>query len=145
MGQSVKVWDLEQLAPVLLGVPVTGGYGEGEILKLDHDEPSFTLKKGADGNVTRSKTYNGVMKVTLTLMQTSEYNAIFSTMLNIDKRGKNGAGIGPSAIKDLQGATLYFASKSWIEGPPTAAFGREATHREWTFIFADTEFFEGGN
>ena len=145
MGTPLKIWDLEQLAPIILGVPVSGGYGEGEVLKIEHDEPTFTLKKGADGMVTRSKTYNGVAKITLTLMQTSEFNALFSAILLVDKNGKNGAGVGPTAIKDLQGATLYFASKSWIEGPPNATFGREATHRDWVICTANLEVFEGGN
>ena len=140
-----KIWDLEQLAPIILGVPIEGGFGEGEVLKLEWDEPSFTIKKGADGGVTRSKTYNGVAKITLTLMQTSSFNALLSAILLSDRRGKNGAGVGPTQIRDKSGATIYFAAKSWIEGPPAAAFAREASHREWVIMCADAEGFEGGN
>jgi hypothetical protein len=142
---ALKIWDLEQLSPIILGVPIEGGYGEGEVVKIEHDEPAFTMKKGADGHVNRSKTYNGVAKITLTLMQTSEYNALLSAILNVDKAGKNGAGVGPTQIRDKSGATLYFASKSWIEGPPNATFSREATHRDWVICTADLTHFEGGN
>jgi hypothetical protein len=145
MAKEVKTWDLEQLAATFLGVPVEGGFGEGEILKGEFDEADFTIKKGADGGVVRSKTYNGVVEFTLTLMQTSMYNALFSALRQADVKGKNGAGIGPSAIKDLNGATLYFASRTWIKGPPNPTFGREATHRDWVFVFANCESFEGGN
>lgn len=142
---AFKIWDLEQLAPIILGVPITGGYGEGEAVKVEFDEADFTFKKGADGGVTRSKTYNKVAKITVTLMQTSEFNALLSAIRLSDVNGKNGAGVGPSTLKDLQGSTLYFASKSWIEGPPQATFGREASHRDWVICCANMESFEGGN
>lgn len=142
---TLTIFDLDQVSPVLIGVPVDGGYGEGEVIQIEYDETDFTVKKGADGNVVRSKTYNKLSKVTLTLMQTSSFNAIFSAIRLSDVKGKNGAGVGPVMIRDRGGASLYFASKAWIEGPPKATFGREASHRDWVFVCADMESFEGGN
>ncbi len=145
MAKQFHTFDLDQVAPVILGIPFDGGYGEGECITIEYDDEDFSVKKGADGNVVRSKTYNSLATITLVLMQTAEENALLSAIRLIDIKGKNGAGIGPSLIKDLGGASVYAAPKSWIVGPPKAAFGREATHREWKIMCQGIESFEGGN
>lgn len=142
---ALKIWDLDQLAIVACGIPVSSGYGEGEVMKIEWDEEDFTKKKGADGEVSRSKTYNKCCKITITLMQTASVNALLSALSLIDRKAKNGAGVGPFLAKDLGGATLYAASKCWIAGRPSPTFGREATHRDWVLECSDMESFEGGN
>lgn len=145
MSNDLKIWDLDQLKIVLCSIPVEGGYGEGEVLKLERTQPTFTTKMGADGVVTRSKTYNGHFKITLTLMQTSASNALFSALHLLDQTASNGAGVGATAITDLAGGTTYVASKSWIAEAPSPTFGREATHRDWVIETADMKGFEAGN
>lgn len=145
MAQQFHTFDLDQLRLIILGIPIDGGYGEGECVQIEYDDADFTVKKGADGNVVRSKTYNSLAKITLTLMQTAEWNPLLSAIRLMDIKGKNGAGIGPCTIKDSGGASLYFAPKCWIEGPPKATFGREATHRDWVIMCQGMESFEGGN
>lgn len=142
---DLKVYDLENVISIICGLPIEGGYGEGDVIKIDPSEATFTVKKGADGSITRSKTYNGHVKITLTLMQSSEANALLSALHETDRLGKNGAGVGPTLIKDLGGASLHSATKSWIAGPPTATYGREATHRDWPIETANMVSFIGGN
>lgn len=142
---DLKIWDLDQLKAIIVGVPIDGGYGEGEVLKLERTQPTFTTKMGADGGITRSKTYNGHFKITLTLMQTSRANLLLSAIHELDRTASNGAGVAPTAIVDLGGGTNYKASKSWISEAPSPTFGREATHRDWTVETADMTGFELGN
>ena len=142
---ALKIWDLDQLSVIACGIPVDSGYGEGECIKVEWDEEDFTDKKGADGEMTRSKTYNGAASITITLMQTASANALFSALSLVDRKAKNGAGVGPMLLRDRGGATIYGASKSWIAARPSPTFGREATHRDWKFRCSDLEGFEGGN
>lgn len=145
MAVTCKVWDLDQLSVIPLGIPVDGEFGDGEVVTIEFDEADFTVKKGTGGDVVRSKTYNQLAKVTISLLQTAAANALFSAARLIDVKGKNGAGIGPMLIKDRNGGTLYAGTKCWIEGPPKASFGREGSMRDWTFVVADLTSFEGGN
>lgn len=142
---ALKIWDLDQLAVNVLGVTINSGYGEGEVIKIEFAEDQFVTKRGADGEVTRSKTYCGEATITLTLMQTASANALLSAVHQVDLAGHNGAGVGVFGIKDLGGATTYFASKAWIAGPPNPTYGREATHRDWKIMCADLKGVEGGN
>lgn len=145
MANNLKIWDLKRLTIVLCGLPIEGGYGEDEVLKLELTDPTFTTKKGADGDVTRSKTYNGHCTLTLTLMQSSSDNALLSTLHELDRISDNGAGVGPTSILDKSGGSYIIASKSWISKPAEPTFGREATHNNWTIETADVKYFLAGN
>jgi hypothetical protein len=142
---DLKIYDLGEVSVVLCGIPVDSGFGDGECVKIEWDEDDFTTKKGADGEVTRSKTYNGLAKVTLTLMQTASANALFSTLSLLDRTAKNGAGVGPFLLRDRGGATLYAGTKCWIAARPSPTLAREANTREWVFAVADLEGAEMGN
>ena len=145
MTQQLKIYDLQRVKIVVAGIPIQGGFSDGDVITLELSSPTFTTKIGADGDVTRSKTYNGHAKVTLALMQSSSANALLSAIHNLDRLSDNGAGVGPLMITDLGGATLWTASKSWIAEPPKSVFAREASAREWGVETADLTFFEGGN
>lgn len=145
MSEPLKIWDLGRFVIVLAGIPVTGGFGPDDVLKVEKTMPGFTTKQGADGSVARSKTYNGHAKFTLTLLQTSAANALLSAQYALDLASDNGAGVGVLSLKDLSGATLYFARSSWIADSPNPTFGREANTREWVIECSDLTQFEGGN
>lgn len=145
MADALKIYDADQISIVMIGIPVTGGFDDGEFLTIEADSEDFTVKVGTDGQVTRSKTNNRVAKITIKLMQSSDANAAFSALNNLDRSNSNGAGVGPMLIRDRGGSTLYTASKCWIMQPPDVSFDREATAREWVFQCADFVRFDGSN
>lgn len=145
MGQKFHVYDFDQVSCVMAGLPIEGGYAEDSGIEIEPMSPDFNTVVGADGDVTRSKTNDRRATVRITLMQTSESNALLSTLNNIDKNAPNGAGVGPMLIKDNQGTSLYAGEKSWIAKPPTVAFTKKGEARVWEFEVAHLNRFDGGN
>lgn len=139
------IYDLQAVTCNFAALPIESGYGEGEVIKIEQQTPDFVNKEGADGSVTRSKTGSRLTKVTITLMQTAKGNATLSAINNTDRLAGNGAGVAPILIRDQQGLSVFAAQHAWIEGPPVATYGREATHRDWVLWAADPERFDGGN
>ena len=78
-------------------------------------------------------------------MQSSPLNAALSALRLIDKKGKNGAGVGPFLVKDNGGTTLLEAEKCWIAKAPSMTLGKTATAREWKIRVASVLEFHGGN
>lgn len=145
MAYDLKIFDADQVTVVAVGLPITGGYADGEFVAIEQDSDDFTQVVGTDGQVTRSKTNNRVAKVTISLMQSSDCNASLSAINNLDRNNPNGAGVGPLLIRDRQGTSLYTASKSWVSKPPDVTYDREAGPRKWEITCADLVRFDGGN
>lgn len=145
MGAEFKVYDLNRVSLIFGGIPISGGFADGEVIEIDQEDPDFTVKKGADGSVTRSKTNQRFTKVTVKLLQSSGGNTALSLLNNIDRGADNGASVVPLLIADLGGLTIFAAEHSWIAKPPKASFGAEATPREWEIHVADPTRLDGGN
>jgi hypothetical protein len=146
MSDPTKIYDLNEVSLVFLGVPIEGGFGEGGAIKIEQLTPDFVTKEGVDGAVARSKTNKRLTKITVTLLQTSPGNAILSTFSNIDRAASNGAGVGPILIRDRQGLSILAGPEAWLEGPPaTVEYTAEATDREWIILANKVERFDGGN
>lgn len=145
MSGNFHVYDPNEVTVTVCGIPISGGYADDTFVEVDQDTDDFTDVAGVDGDVTRSKTNDHRATITITLMQSSEANALLSALSNIDKKASNGAGVGPLLIKDNQGTTLFAGEKSWIAKAPTASFGKQAGPRAWKIRCADLQRFDGGN
>jgi len=135
--------DADQITVVIAGIPIEAGFAEGEFCTIESQE-GFTTKRGALGDVTRSKTFNGEAKVKLRIMQKSASNAPLSALYQLDVNAPNGAGVGPFLVRDRAGATVHAASKCWISKMPNGAFGAEDIPREWEISVADLVSVEAG-
>ena len=142
---SFKVYDADQIAMVFMGLPISSGYADGEFLTIEQEAQDFETKVGTDGEVTRSKTNNRHAVIKVKLMQSSDGNTLLTALNNLDIATSGGAGVGPMLIKDLQGTSLYSASKCWIAKPPDVSFDRTATSREWTLECANLVRLDGAN
>lgn len=145
MSVGLKIYDANEVTIVIAGIPIDGGFADGEFLRIEQDSDDFTDVVGTDGEVTRSKTNDRRATVSLILMQSSSGNAVLSALNLLDKKTGGGAGVGPFLVRDKQGTSLYSASKCWIAKPPNVSFGREAGPREWKIRVADLERLDGGN
>ena len=145
MGDSVKVYDADQVTVNFGGLPIETGQADGEFVRIEQQEDSFTVVVGTDGQVTRSKTNNRYTVATLLLMQTSSGNAILSAAHNRDLEFANGASIVPLFIRDRGGLTLFTDPNAWIIKPPDVSLDRVATSREWPIGCPRPVRFDGGN
>ena len=145
MSGRFHIYDPNEVSIVVCGIPIEGGFADGTFIEVDQDANDFDDIVGTDGDVTRSKTNDRRGTITITLMQSSESNALLSALSNVDRSKSNGAGVGPLLIKDNQGTTFFAGEHSWIQKPPAAAFGKTAGPRAWLVRVADLERFDGGN
>lgn len=142
---SLKIYDADQISIVAFNIPVISGFNDGEFCRIQQTEKSFKSKTGTDGEVTRSKTKQMITEVTITLMQTSSTNALFSGILTLDELGQNGSGVGPILVNDRQGTSLFEAQFAWITGPPEVVYNREAEGRAWLIECIRDVRIDGGN
>lgn len=141
---SPKEYDANEVTCNFSLFPIESGYADGEFIRIEQDNDSFSAVQGTDGEVTRSKTNQDLTTVTIILMQSSDGQAILSTIHNADKISGNGAGIGPLMIRDRQGLSVFEAD-AWIKGPPKVSYDRGATGREWSLHCTNVVRFDGGN
>lgn len=136
--------------PALVKLTVCGcqigpdGFAPGTFIEVAQNEADFVLIMGIDGQGTRIRTENlsGVLRIHL--MQTSDSNAILSTIRMKDVYSDNGASVGPTQINDLNGQTAYFAERSWIQKPPDGDFANVSKIRTWVIESDEVTQFVGG-
>lgn len=140
----MKTYDPNLYTLVLAGIPIpTKGYADGEFIKVERDEDAFTAVVGTDGDVVRAKNHNKMAKVSFTVMQTADINAILATLALIDENSDTGAGVGPFLMKDRGGSTVYAAPESWIEKAPEPTLDKTVTSRTWIIRIAKLNGFDG--
>lgn len=143
---DTKVYDPDQISIAAIGIPIVGGFAEGSMVDIEMDEDYFVEVVGTGGDVTRSKKLNRMGTITVRLLQSADSNNAFSALLNLDAASPNGAGIGPTEVKDLAGTSLYYFDKSWIAGPPKkVSFDAQDTVREWRIRGKLKARVDGGN
>ena len=139
------VYDSNAVAISICGIPIVSGFAEGELVRITMVEDAFKEYQGADGGVSRAATHDRRANIEIRLAQTSPTNDLLSALHNVDINSPNGAGVGVFEVCDLQGTSLHFASKCWIEKSPDAAFDREVKERVWKLKCADMKNFVGGS
>lgn len=139
---AAKTYNPDEVILTFGPVPL-GGYGPGTFITVERDERSFTKMVGADGEVSRTRNKNQSGKVRFRVRQSSATNDILSGYLGADEAG--GVGVFPLEVKDLSGTTLLTAANAWIDGVPTAEFGKEEAEREWVIECDKLVGLLGGN
>lgn len=139
---AAKTYDPSQVAIIVGGFQITG-FADGSFLTVARNADAFALYVGTDGEGTRAKSNNKSGRITLTLAQSSDSNAILSGIAVADELSNNG--IVPVLIKDNSGNSLYAAETAWIVKAPDSEFGREIGSREWIIETDNLAVFVGGN
>jgi hypothetical protein len=142
---TTRVYNADKITLMFMGAIIDSGFADGPFCKIEQSAADFESVVGTDGEVTRYQTNNRVAKISVMLMQSSQGNAKFSAINNLDRASGNGAGIGPMQIRDLLGTSVYTAAHCWIAKPPDVQFDRAAGPREWLLECADLIRFDGGN
>lgn len=135
---AFRAWNIKDLAISLNAVPLSdGGYGEDEVLQLEWEEDQFTPFVGADGEVSRAATNNGLATVTLTYAHTAAANDRLTALLKADIAAPNGAGAGMFVARDLNGRMLISSERAWVAGYPSVTLGKTIQTIEWKLQLAD--------
>lgn len=143
---AMRAWNIKDLTISLNAVPLEGGYGEDEVMQLEWEEDQFTAYVGADGEVSRAATNNGLATVTLTYAQTSPANDRLSALLKADLLATNGAGAGMYQARDLNGRMVVLSERAWVMAYPSVTLGKTIQTIEWKLQLADASLgsFIGG-
>ncbi len=142
---STKVYSANEIKAALGGIPIESGRGDDEFVAIKANNPRFSLKVGSDGEATYSENRDNSHEVTITLMQTSEANAVFSALLTGDIKTPGGAGIVPFALKDMQGRDVFFEKEARIAGWPDMSYAKETGTIPWILLCPNPERFIGGH
>ena len=142
---SLKIYDSDQITLIAVGVLINSGYADGEFCKLEMADDSFKSYVCTDGQVIWSKTNNNLAKLTITLSQSSDSNAMLSAIHELDKKTPGGTGVAPFLIRDRQGTSMHQGRFSRITKAPDVMYDRDPTPREWQFAVILDVRLDGGN
>lgn len=144
---AMRAWNIKDVAISLNAVPLSdGGYGEDEVMTLEWEEDQFTAYVGADGEVSRAATNNGLATVTLTYAHTAAANDRLTALLKADIAATNGAGAGMFQARDVNGRMVVQSERAWVMAYPSVTLGKTIQTIEWKLQLADAAFgsFIGG-
>jgi hypothetical protein len=140
----MATYNLDQVSCSLAGIPVLGGWGEGESLTIKRNSEIYENTVGRGGHVVRSRTNDQTGTVEITLLQTDPVNTAFAALARLDENTPHGAGIGTFQSRDRENGDEYVAGKAWIQAWPDTDFARKAGDRTWMVYCEKLEFFPGG-
>ncbi|NRA93811.1 MAG: DUF3277 family protein [Psychroserpens sp.] len=127
---------------VIAGSFKMGGFGEEGGVTITRDETDFNKTIGADGRPSRSYIASTAGTVAITLMQTSESNAVLSQLLATDTRTLKGQ--VPLVVQDTLGGSVYTSTDAWLQGPPEVSLNKGIEEYTWTFDCADLAMYVAG-
>lgn len=119
------------------GGDFTQGIAKGTFLEATRNTDDVSMSVGSGGEVTFVESLDKTGTVTVTLMQGSAANDMFSAKAALGSKG-------PLLIKDLGGTTLVHAQNARVRKPADVAFGNEDGTRKWEILCADLEMVVGG-
>lgn len=132
-------YDSNEVSASFAGRDLTGSRADGDFVQLAFTTELFTMKAGADGEVTRSKNNDRSGKCTLTFLSTSEPHRILTALYNEAEASENGDDIAPLQVRDRNTGIAYHAERAWISKHPDIGFGKEVGDRAWEISYERLE------
>lgn len=142
---AVKTYNANQVVVSFAGINMSE-LGEDEFVRIKRSTPAFGLTMSVDGKGTREQNNDDSATIEVVLMATSKVNVLLTAVHAGDKASKNGAGIAPLVIKDLNSDTeLHRAPQAWISEEPEVTFARGVKERVWKFMTDSLQSVHGGH
>lgn len=142
---SSKVYSANEISCIVGAFPIDSGRGDDEFISITKEDDTFTVKTGVDGEATFSQSGSNVHRVNITLMQSSDGNAVLSAIHVGDLKVAGGAGIVPLMVRDKQGRDLFVASEARIVKWPDVSYSKEVGTVTWQLLCPNPERFIGGS
>jgi hypothetical protein len=138
---ALKNYD-PKLITVNFGGLLLSGFADGELVKVERSEDTFSMSVGAHGDTTRVRNRNRNGMVSVRLQAEAADNDRLSAILALDELRGNGT--RTMTVKNLNGTTIASAPTAWIRKPPETGYAKEASVREWIFDCYNLTLFVGG-
>jgi len=123
---------------------VVSGVAEGTFITVARETPATQLVIGGDMSAMRVRRKNRASTVTVTLMQGSDSNDVFSQILKNDEDAMNNDWLFSLTIRDGSGRTVMFSPQAYIANMPDISFGTEGDNRDWVIQCIDLDAHVGG-
>lgn len=133
----MKTYSASEHSFSFAGLACESGRGTDEFMSWEQKEPDISVKTGIDGESTVSESVVDYTELTLTIMQTSEYNAKLTALRLLKVTA-------PIFVRDRQGTTMIASATARIMGPPAQKRGKEVGLCEWKFSIFNPTRFDGG-
>lgn len=144
---STKQYDSNQVT-VSYGGHTVQGYADGTFVNVERNNDGYGQVSGADGEVTINTNNDKTGTVTITLMQTSESNAILAAFYEAQELASAAGAplvLQPLLVRnELTGLDLHTAAEAFITKPSAVGYGKESTEREWVIGCPKLNTFAGG-
>ena len=138
---SLKTYDPKKVS-VIIGGHIVTGYADGAFVTAARNNDTWTRVGGADGEQTRAKSNDKSGRITITLMQSSNSNAVLQGFMTADETANSG--LIPALIKDVNGTDICSAELGWLVKPADRGFAKENSNREWIYETSELQFVGGG-
>lgn len=125
---GVKTYNSRQVI-VTCGPTIITGLADDSFIQIQPVGRGVTARVGCDGEVARAVDPNEMYSVRLSLLQTSDSNAILKAYYWADKYTGNGT--FPIIITDLKGAYIFQAASAWIMRDAVKGFGKDTNNLQW--------------
>ena len=135
MTQPLATYSPDECMVVVGTLPISG-FTDGTFISVEQNDPSFSVKPGADGEIARAKRVARVGSMKLTLLATSITNA---SLAALHESGE----VFPILIKE--GASVVFSAEAWVEKPAAFERGTDVGDCEWSFTLAHVSLAHAGN
>ena len=129
-----SLYNAKEVNVIICMIPLVDGLDEGTFLKVTPVGDVADSEVGADGHVTIIGKNDPRFEIEVTLMYGSKHNEEFSALFAVMANNTTGAAIGPSLIKDNNGATLYAFSKTIPKTHAGTENGSAGKSRTWKFL-----------
>ena len=142
MGQSATTDFLA--TQIILGRHTVTGLADGDSFSLAWDNPQFELRIGNRGLTSRFKRFVRSATITLTMLETSDDNDLFSRFWAADYYTPGGL-LFTFSLADSNGRTVLSAPLgAWFTQLPDVTIGDGTGTRVWTIQTALIEGIVGG-
>lgn len=138
MGK-VKTYNPKEVT-IACGNHIVTGTADDSFVNIETNGDGITKKVGCDGEIVRAISPDNTFKVKITLLQTSDSNAFFSNMADVDR--ETGEGLFPILIKDLKGGMVFSADAAWVVKKSPNTRGKDSNNREWEIDTGDATLTE---
>lgn len=139
MAGKVKTYNPKEVT-IACGNHIVTGIADDSFVTIDANGEGITKKVGCDGEIVRAVSPDNTYKVKISLLQTSDSNAFFSNMVDLDR--ETGEGIFPVLIKDLKGGVVFSTEAAWVLKKSSLVRGKADNNREWELDTGDATLSE---
>lgn len=129
---------------IVMGAFVLSGLAEDTFVTVAEIGEGISSVSGADGEVARAMSRDSRLRITVTLLQTSDSNDRLTALHQADK-ATDGNGAVPVSITDLRGRSLHASDSAWVVKIPDAGYARQVGNREWVIETGRAINVLGGN